>query len=454
MISSASLSNVQSGLISLLLFVTLASWPLELAGQTPYDFPIPAAGDRFVYANDDGTPTGLLCRFGGSSQSFAFQDLRDGFWPYTYAGPMDEDSNGVLCLGFPDPRYPKVVFYPLRMPTVPVVRFDGMEWTWSAIDTTVFGRHIFAITYRSGFGIAQRIRTVGEYYGLLYDRDKGAVLRLNSAVIGGVPYNRETVPRAYVSICEDRMMQYRVQYSGGSYSYRSYDHSGDRIENGIRYAVHPLFRSPLTQQPFPYGIHVTAGPGGASIIGGGVIIPATVSIGDLIAYDYFITDTASMQFGGGLKRVLTAGKLSGYAYGVFAQVSIVENVGVLRSFGSNMEYSWNDALVYYSGCGESWGTPVSVPSEKPTSTHISLSVSPSPSYAEHGYTTVRISSPASGEAALRVTDLLGKLVYEEHCRVVEGSNPVHLGIGGYTSGMYIVTVTVAGERAWTKLLVR
>ncbi|MCZ7556417.1 MAG: T9SS type A sorting domain-containing protein [Bacteroidia bacterium] len=440
---------VSLGCLSLLL-ITLLS--VNAVAQQDFDFPIPGEKDRFVYANDEGTPTGLLCRYSDHWQSFAFRELRKGFDGYTYVGPMLTDSNGVVFLD--GPSFRDLVFCPLRRPATAVVRFDGMEWTWHAFDTTVFGRSISAITYRSGFGLAQRVRTVGEYYGLLYDRDKGEVLRLNSAVIGGIPYNRETVARAYVSICGDRMMQYRVQYSGGSYSYRSYYHSGDRIENGIRYAVHPLFRSPLTQQPFPYGIHVTAGPGGVSIIGGGVIIPATVSIGDLIAYDYFITDTASMQFGGGLKRVLTAGTLSGYAYGVYAQVSIVENVGVLRSFGGNMEYSWNDALVYYTGCGESWGTPVSVPGEKPTLTHISLSVSPSPSSAEHGHATVRISSPASGEAALHVTDVLGKRVHEERFRIDEGSNPVYLGIGGYTSGMYIVSVTMAGERAWTKLLVR
>jgi hypothetical protein len=452
MISVRYVLKFPSGLVSLLGLMTFAVGPWELAGQTPLDFPIPAAGDRFVYANDDGTPTGLLCRYSDHWQSFAFAELRKGFDAYIYVGPMLTDSNGVVFLD--GPSYRDLVFCPLRRPATPVVRFDGMEWTWNTFDTTVFGRHISAITYRSGFGLAQRVRTAGEYFGLLYDRDKGAVLRLNSAVIGGIAYNRETVPRAYVSICDDRMMQYRVQYSEGSYSYRSYDHSGDRVENGIRYAVHPLFRSPLTGQPFPYGIHVTAGPGGVSTIGGGVIIPATVSIGDLIAYDYFITDTASMQFGDGLKRVLQATKLSGHAYGAYAQVSIVENVGVLRSLGSNMEYSWNDALVYYSGCGESWGTPVSVLDEKPTPKRISLSVFPSPSSVEHGHATVRISSPGSGEAALRVTDMLGRLIHEKHFRVDEGSNPVHLGIGGYASGMYIVTVTMAGERAWTKLLVR
>ncbi len=452
MISSASVLKVPSGLVSLLAFISLAALPWELAGQTPYDFPIPAAGDRFVYANDDGTPTGLLCRYDSHWQCFAFAELRDGFDAYIYVGPMLTDSNGVVFLD--GPSYRDLVFCPLRRPATPVVRFDGMEWTWNAFDTTVFGRNTSAITYRSGFGLAQRVRTVGEYFGLLYDRDKGAVLRLNSAVIGGVPYNRETVPRAYVSICEDRMMQYRVQFSGGSYSYRSYDHSGDRVESGIRYAVHPLFRSPLTGQPFPYGIYVTAGPVGVSSTSGGVIIPATVSIGDLIGYTFFITDTSSIQFAGGLKRVLKATKLSGHAYGAYEQLSIVENVGVLHALGSNMENSWNDALVFYSGCGESWGTPVSVPDEVPIPTRISLSVSPSPSSVQQGLATVWITSTTSGEAALRVTELLGKLVHEERTRVDAGGNPVYLEIGRYTSGMYIVTVTMTRNRAWTKLFIR
>lgn len=445
--------KVPSGIVSLLVFISLAAWPWEMTGQTPYDFPIPGDGDRFVYANDEGVPTALLCRFSSSSRSFAFRDLRKGFDPYTYAGPMDADSNGVLWLD--GPKYRDVVFYPLRRPTEPVILFDGMEWTWNTFDTTVFGRHISAITYRSGFGLAQRIRTVGEYYGLLYDRDKGEVLRLNSMVIGGESFNRETVHRDFVSICEDRMMQYRVESTGGTITYRSYPYSSDRIENGIRYALHPLFRSPLSEQPFPYGIYVTAGPGGVTSIGGGLHIPATVSIGDVIGYTMFITDTSSIQFAGGLKRALRMVRLMGLAEGVFEDLTIVENVGVLRASGNSwLMGGWCDELVYYSGCGESWGTPVSVPSEKPTPKHISLSVSPSPSPVRHGRAVVWISSNISDEAVLRVTDMLGKLVHEERTRVDAGGNPVYLEIGSYTSGMYIVTVTVAGERAWTKLLVR
>jgi hypothetical protein len=333
------------------------------------------------------------------------------------------------------------------------VLFNGLEWSWELLDTTVLGREVRAIRYRNGFGKAQRVRIVAEHFGLVLDTDHIRVMRLGNAIMGGVVYNPDTVFRSWVSDCEDRRMQYRCSTPGGRDFYVWYTASQDTMLDDRRYAYHPIVSTPVSPHGGGSGRHVANTGQGLVLVSGHVVLKANAGPGDVVSATKLLTDTTSVPFANRLRRAMHLTAVSpGETY---EYSTIVEGIGLTKLDGWGWAVGdWRMDLIYYEGCGERWGTPVSVDEAAGAPQALSLTVAPSLLHGAGASAKLMIWSPSAASAQLYITDILGRTVRDRELWLEAGMTWQSLELHGLASGMYLVCVQSSRQHAVAKLVLR
>jgi hypothetical protein len=70
------------------------------------------------------------------------------------------------------------------------------------------------------------------------------------------------------------------------------------------------------------------------------------------------------------------------------------------------------------------------------------------------YAHVMLQSEASGNGYIRITDLSGRIVFEQNVNIKSGVQPFTLETRNLSMGTYLVTVSMADGRIYTLPLVK
>lgn len=288
--------------------------PMSLSAQAVYR---PRSGDMHVYLTERPASPGHLVTYA--------RDVRSGNDVDTVylerAGVSGDllghsavavlNDRGIFAevdgSSWDDPQF--VELYPLREPVTDTLSLWGEEYAdgrnpalvTGRFDTTLFGRDVRAFTIETPLYRA----TVADGFGLIGLTDGRGAYRLVSAVIDGVPYNRNDVAREYLPLCV-----------GNGARYEGVRKSVPPEQGDGRYAiVHRILQDTLIggeryllRERTPGGTDIlrSTADGIVAIPGAEDILPdARADIGTRTGM-LVITDSSSTWVGGRQRRVLRA----------------------------------------------------------------------------------------------------------------------------------------------------
>jgi hypothetical protein len=220
-----------------------------------------------------------------------------------------------------------------------------------------------------------------------------------------------------------------------------------------RYAYHPIVSTPVSPHGGGSGRHVANTGQGLVLVSGHVVLKANAGPGDVVSATKLLTDTTSAPFANRLRRAMHLTAVSpGETY---EYSTIVEGIGLTKLDGWGWAVGdWRMDLIYYEGCGESWGTPVSVDEAASPPQALSLTVAPSLLYGAGASAKLMIWSPSAISARLYITDILGRTVRDRELWLEAGMTWQSLELHGLASGMYLVCVQSSRQHAVAKLVLR
>ncbi len=356
--------------------------PSPLAAQGEY---VPLPGDLHVFeADDNQSHRFFVCSVVGAldngSDTLILERAGTSGTFLSHSAAATVDNRGMLVelegLRF-DPTSNDL--YPLREPSEDTLTIWGERYGGSMaatvdrrFDTTLYGQSVRAFTISTSLYSA----TIAEQFGLVIMEEAGVTLRLSSAVIGGVSYNRNSISRDYLPLCVGNM----ARYDGAKTS------MPPRPNDGPYGVVHRIVRDTTIMGTQYYiresskggrdilrssaeGVYVRALPGQDELL-----IDSRASIGShigpgMLGSARIVVDTGTVLREGAERHVLTARvpfeQRGVIADGTFwAEEEWMEGLGMTKySDESHVpivnppEWEWNDLeLSFYESCGAAGGT--------------------------------------------------------------------------------------------------
>ena len=325
-------------------------------------------------------------------------------------------------------------------------------------DTTVFGTQVRAFTLSS---IKERKSwIVADTFGVIFATKgykNGDTIRLQSAVINGKKYNRDTRKWNYLPLCEGDMYQYKyTQQDPRMERIETLNVSRDTVIGGVTYKrLSFLYPDPL--RATPRGLYWHSGSKDS------LFLPADASLGTQAGL-FFILDTGMVYYRDKNRRFIRMDLLLDH-YG--EQYTWLDGIGILKSnLWSYYSGYKKDTLMYARVCGEEFGKPLSVRDLNPSRRSLITlwQNAPNPFSASREMTTIQFSlSPLLNEGThtsegircnLSVFDFLGRRV----ATLIDGI----LGIGvhktlfnarGLAPGVYFYRLTTPHSSLTRRMVV-
>jgi hypothetical protein len=351
----------------------------------------------------------------------------------TRAGMIHYEGNDHISV------QPRFDHYPAYLPPLDelTIGSDLMRIV-SRFDTTIFSESVTAFTMVGAKSGVDRVMTIADRFGLVYERVQGLETILHSAVVAGIKYNRSQTPRRFLPLCP-----------GSTYAYRRIGPVTDDV------VMTSMLDTIAQGLPFVhFGIPAMPGKGGFSVVhafdgllrevmagvvneNGELLLPAAVDLGDRIPTGIAVA-TGQMEVFGAKRHFLTTVDIGKSGFRVD---TLIDNIGLYSTYVSEDfigTFSWR--LLGGDICGNRVGVTSGTTEAYAPTESLDLRLYPNPATVG---STVHIGawSEVHAHARLLIHDMLGRVVTDESVTLVPGMN-IHLrNSGGFAPGMYIVSLT-------------
>jgi len=337
-------------------------------------------------------------------------------------------------------------YYPAYIPEQDTVILSGTTWTVAArFDTTVFGTEVRAFTLVTGEGSTRKIRTVADHFGVVREQDAAGSMYLESCVINGRKYNRNTVQRRIFPLCAGSIYEYSI-YENFNWKLRRTKIDRDTLIDGETFYWYELPGIIVGGYPVSdlKGWFRETEEGlmrGDSLI----LFPSTADYGDATRLG-IIRDIDTMMVHG-VPRVFWVGVDVNYHY--IHEDTLVEGIGLVHSWSDTYNFAhlgWH--LDGAQICGELWGKTLVTEGPTPAVEDIALQVWPNPGNRSTGRLSLEAIVPTEGEYDVSIHDALGREFLRNRVNMSTGRNTHDLLLNALPSGMYLVRLR-SGMRSGT-----
>ncbi len=347
---------------------------------------------------------------------------------------------------------PRLDYYPTYLP--PVDEFTVGNCVMRVVarfDTIIFSETVDAFTLKSTRSDLDRVITIADRFGLVYERVQGLEAVLHSAVINGKKYNRTQERRRFLPLCSGSTFAYRR--FGPENNDVGYTSMRDTTAQGV-----PAVSFSLPAMPVPgRSIMMTALDGsyrdtveGVLDGNGELVLPAAVDLGDRAPTGIVVSIGQRVVFGA-LRAFLATVDIDNYA---LREDMLVENIGLYSSrldeqYGGTFEWRLLGGVI----CGEAVGVTSEVADLAGGATAPRIELYPNPATAG-GTVHIGIVAGAPAHGRLLLRDMLGRIAMDEIVALVPGMNAITRSSRGLAPGVYAVSLTMDAAHISTLLLLR
>lgn len=342
-------------------------------------------------------------------------------------------------------------YYPAYIPEVDTVILSGTRWTVAArFDTTVFGTEVRAFTLVAGEGNARRMRTVADRFGVILEQDAAGSVYLESCVVDGQKYNRNSVQRRIFPLCAGSTYEYSI-YEDFNWKSRRTKVERDTLIDGETFYWYELPGIIVGGYPVSdlrgWFRETEEGLMRSDSL---IMFPSTADYGDATPLGIIRDIDTLMVYG--VPRVFWVGVDVDYHY--THQDTLVEGVGLVHSWSDTYNFAhlgWH--LDGARICDELWGRTLATEGLPCAVNDIALHVWPNPRNRSTGTLRLEAIVPTSGEYNVSIHDALGRECTRDRVSMRAGRNTHDLSLNALPSGMYLVRVS-SGMRSVAVRLVQ
>ncbi len=345
------------------------------------------------------------------------------------------------------------VSYPAYSPALDTVVMDGLPYFVTArFDTTIFSDTVRAFALRSTDQLAPRTVIIADRFGMVYEKAGGVVASLHSAVVNGRKYNRNTVRRRFLPLCDSSVFEYKMI---GPFSH---GFGRMKIRDSTFLGVTSLFYGPPgmavlggSSMRYPMRGLFTEQADGVYDSKRKLVFPFEANLGDTMRTGVVI-GLEQREVLGGLRWTMHTAEIWD---DILRRDVYVEDAGL---YSSDIEeagtgrFTWTltGAIV----CGEAFGEVLAMDEAYPRSIASNVTAYPNPAPAGSGRIFINVQAASQGIASLTVVDLLGRVRMASETFVRDGSHAIPVSISSLEPGMYMLVVITGQHRTWTRLMIR